>query len=183
MDIQKNIGKNIKKIREQKKITLDSAAKLTGVSRSMLAQIEKGEVNPTISILWKIANGYKVSFTSLVKYDTSSLLIQSEKIIPLMEDNKKYINYPAFPFQEEKQFETYRIEIKEGGFLQAQPHLEGAEEYITVFDGEVEITADSEVFQLKRGDSLRFKADVVHSYKNIGLTTVYLSMIIYYSNK
>lgn len=71
MDIQKNMGKNIKTIREQKKITLDSAAKLTGVSRSMLAQIEKGEVNPTISILWKIANGYKVSFTSLVKYDAS----------------------------------------------------------------------------------------------------------------
>ena len=45
MDIQKNMGKNIKTIREQKKITLDSAAKLTGVSRSMLAQIEKGEVN------------------------------------------------------------------------------------------------------------------------------------------
>lgn len=183
MDIQKNMGKNIKTIREQKKITLDSAAKLTGVSRSMLAQIEKGEVNPTISILWKIANGYKVSFTSLVKYNASPLLIKSEDVIPLIENDEKYINYPAFPFQEDKQFETYRIEIKEGGYLQAQPHLGGAEEYITVFDGKVEITADSEVFQLNRGDSLRFKADVSHSYKNTGLTTAYLSMIIYYSNK
>lgn len=183
MDIQKKIGKNIKAIREQKKITLDSAAKLTGVSRSMLAQIEKGEVNPTISILWKIANGYKVSFTSFVKYDASSLLIKSEEVIPLIEDDEKYINYPTFPFQEDKQFETYRIEIKEGGYLQAQPHLDGAEEYITVFDGEVEIIADSEIFQLKKGDSLRFKADVPHSYKNIGSTTAYLSMIIHYSNK
>ena len=87
MDIQKNMGKNIKTIREQKKITLDSAAKLTGVSRSMLAQIEKGEVNPTISILWKIANGYKVSFTSLVKYDASPLLIKSEDVIPLIEND------------------------------------------------------------------------------------------------
>lgn len=84
----------------------------------MLAQIEKGEVNPTISILWKIANGYKVSFTSLVKYDASPLLIKSEDVIPLIENDEKYINYPAFPFQEDKQFETYRIEIKEGGYLQ-----------------------------------------------------------------
>lgn len=111
------------------------------------------------------------------------LLIKSEDVIPLIENDEKYINYPAFPFQEDKQFETYRIEIKEGGYLQAQPHLGGAEEYITVFDGKVEITADSEVFQLNRGDSLRFKADVSHSYKNTGLTTAYLSMIIYYSNK
>ena len=183
MDIQRNMGRNIKNIREQKKITLDSAAKLTGVSRSMLAQIEKGEVNPTISILWKIANGYKVSFTSLLKSDVSSLLIKSENLIPLIENDEKYINFPAFPFQEDKQFETYRIEIKEGGFLQAQPHLDGAEEYITVFDGDVEIIADSEIFQLKRGDSLRFKADVPHSYKNIGSVTAYLSMLIYYSNK
>lgn len=46
MDIQKNVEKNIKTIREQKKITLDSAAKLTGASRSMLAQIEKGGSKP-----------------------------------------------------------------------------------------------------------------------------------------
>jgi transcriptional regulator with XRE-family HTH domain len=106
MEIQKNVARNIKNIRERKKITLDSAAKLTGVSRSMLAQIEKGEVNPTISILWKIANGYKVSFTSLVNSDTSSLLIRAEDILPLIEDDGRYINRPAFPFQEDKQFET-----------------------------------------------------------------------------
>jgi transcriptional regulator with XRE-family HTH domain len=183
MEIQKNVARNIKNIRERKKITLDSAAKLTGVSRSMLAQIEKGEVNPTISILWKIANGYKVSFTSLVNSDTSSLLIRAEDILPLIEDDGRYINRPAFPFQEDKQFETYHIEIKEGGYLQAQPHLDGAEEFITVFEGNVEIVADTEIFQLKRGDSLRFKADVSHSYRNIGSETVYLSMIIYYSNR
>jgi transcriptional regulator with XRE-family HTH domain len=183
MEIQKDVARNIKNIRERKKITLDSAAKLTGVSRSMLAQIEKGEVNPTISILWKIANGYKVSFTSLVNSDTSSLLIRAEDILPLIEDDGRYINRPAFPFQEDKQFETYHIEIKEGGYLQAQPHLDGAEEFITVFEGNVEIVADTEIFQLKRGDSLRFKADVSHSYRNIGSETVYLSMIIYYSNR
>lgn len=182
MEIQKDVARNIKNIRERKKITLESAAKLTGVSRSMLAQIEKGEANPTISILWKIANGYKVSFTSLVNNDASSLLIKAEEVVPLIEDDGRYINRPAFPFQEDKQFETYHIEIKEHGFLQAQPHLEGAEEFITVFEGEVEIVADTEFFQLKKGDSLRFKADVAHSYKNIGSTTAYLSMIIYYSN-
>ncbi len=182
MEIQKDVARNIKNIRERKKITLESAAKLTGVSRSMLAQIEKGEVNPTISILWKIANGYKVSFTSLLSSGAPSLLIKAEEVVPLIEDGGKYINRPAFPFQEDKQFETYHIEIKEHGFLQAQPHLEGAEEFITVFEGEVEIVADTEFFQLKKGDSLRFKADVAHSYKNIGSTTAYLSMIIYYSN-
>ena len=181
MEIQKDVARNIKNIRESRKITLDTAAKLTGVSRSMLAQIEKGEVNPTISILWKIANGYKVSCTSLLSSGASSQLIRAEDVTPLVEDGGRYINRPAFPFQEDKQFETYHIEIKENGFLQAQPHLPGTEEFITVFEGSVEIAAESGIFLLNRGDSLRFRADMPHSYRNAGSDTVYLSMIIHYS--
>ena len=54
MDVTNVVARNVKSIREHKKLTLDAAAAATGVSRSMLAQIEKGEVNPTISVLWKI---------------------------------------------------------------------------------------------------------------------------------
>ena len=67
MDVNKIIAQNVKKLREKRKLTLDAASEITGVSRSMLAQIEKGDVNPTISVLWKIAGGYKVSFTSLLE--------------------------------------------------------------------------------------------------------------------
>lgn len=91
------------RIREQKKLTLDAAADATGVSRSMLAQIEKGDVNPTISVLWKIANGYKISFTSLVerKNDSVSVIRQSD-FAPQKEDGGRYWNYPIFPFDERR---------------------------------------------------------------------------------
>lgn len=184
MNLQNVIANNMKEIREQKKLTLDAAAKLTGVSRSMLAQIERGDVNPTISVLWKIANGYKVSFTTLIdNREEKPLLIRAATVPSLSEDDGKYKNYPAFPFQEKQLFETYRIQIEQGGFLQAQPHMAGTEEYITVFKGSLEILIDQEVFQLEIGDSIRFKADVLHSYKNIGEDTVLLSMLIYYSEE
>ena len=72
MDVNKIIAQNVKKLREKRKLTLDAASEITSVSRSMLAQIEKGDVNPTISVLWKIAGGYKVSFTSLLEQDLQS---------------------------------------------------------------------------------------------------------------
>lgn len=182
MEIQKLIAENIKELRAYKGLTLEEAAKATGVSRSMLAQIEKGDVNPTISVLWKIANGYKVSFTSLMENRArGSFVIRKKDITPLEENEGKYINYPIFPFQEDKLFETYRIQIKVGGFLNAQPHLTGTEEYITVFSGQVEITAGTDAFLLTVGDSIRFMADVSHSYKNVGNEDVFLSMIIYYN--
>lgn len=182
MDINIAVSYNIKRARESKKLTLDAAAAVTGVSRSMLAQIEKGDVNPTISVLWKIANGYKVSFTSLVeKTPERASVIRLEDVTPIIENDGKYINYPVFNFDEERLFEIYRIVISPMGELEASPHLGGTEEYITVFAGDMEITAGDEIFNLHKGDSVRFKADVQHKYKNTGTIEAQLSMLIYYA--
>ena len=48
------VSENARRLREEKRLTLDEAARLTGVSRSMLAQIERGDGNPTLSSLRKI---------------------------------------------------------------------------------------------------------------------------------
>ena len=120
------VAENAKRLREEKRLTLDEAARLTGVSRSMLAQIEKGDVNPTISMVWKIANGYRVSFTSLVEpVRQRPVLLRAADAPALEEDGGRYRNYPVFPFDEERGFETYRIVIQPGGSLEAQPHLPG----------------------------------------------------------
>lgn len=181
MDINITVSQNIKKVREQKKLTLDMAAAATGVSRSMLAQIEKGDVNPTVTVLWKIANGYKVSFSSLTERPPEETsLIRGDTVSPVLEDEGRYKNFPVFRFDDRRLFETYRIVIDPKGKLCARPHMGGAEEYITVFAGEVEITVENKSFSLGAGDSISFKADVPHSYKNTADTEAQLSMVIYY---
>jgi transcriptional regulator with XRE-family HTH domain len=181
MNIQDNIAGNLKEIRTRKQLTLDEASRLTGVSRSMLSAIEKGDVNPTISVIWKIANGYKVKFSSLMEDKKQTYhIIRAENIQALTEGDGRYINYPEFPFDERTLFETYRIRIDCGGHLEAQPHMAGTEEYITVFSGKVCITAGKESAELAEGDSIHFLADIPHSYRNIGSKTVWLSMILYY---
>jgi transcriptional regulator with XRE-family HTH domain len=182
MDITQAVAQNIRGIRERKKLTLDAAAKVTGVSRSMLAQIEKGDVNPTISVLWKIAGGYKVSFSSLIEAGGEPItLLPLSAVRPLVEDEGRFVNYPLFPFDEQRLFETYRIVMAPEGALTAQPHLAGTEEYITVFEGEVQITVEDRSYALKKGDSIRFKADAPHSYKNTGPAEAQMGMLIYYS--
>ena len=59
------VAYNIKALREKNKLSIDELSKLSGVSKSMLAQIERGDGNPTISTLWKISNGMKVPFDAL----------------------------------------------------------------------------------------------------------------------
>ena len=181
MEVTKVVAANARRLREEKKLTLDAAAAATGVSRSMLAQIERGEVNPTISVLWKMSNGYKVSFTALMERQGDAVaVLRREETPPLSEDGGRYLNYPIFSFDEGTGFETYRIVIRPGGALDAQPHLSGAEEFITVFAGGVEIRVEEEVYALAQGDSIRFRADVPHGYRNSGTAAAELSMLIYY---
>ena len=61
------IGKVLKKIRRERALTLDNTAELTGVSKTMLGQIERGVSVPTISVLWKIAKGLQLSFSTLLQ--------------------------------------------------------------------------------------------------------------------
>ena len=182
MDVNSTVAANLKALREQRKLSLDGMARLTGVSKSMLGQIERGEVNPTISVLWRIANGLKISFSTLLEKPAKELqIVKADSTKPMIEDEGKFINHPSFPFEESTRFETYRIEILPGGHLDAQPHLMGAEEYVTVFAGSLLLRVGETDCSLDAGDSLRFKADVPHSYRNTGTEKTLVAMIIHYS--
>ncbi|TQR21709.1 helix-turn-helix domain-containing protein [Psychrobacillus vulpis] len=175
------IAKNLKALRENKKLSLEKVAELTGVSKTMIGQIERGESTPTITTIWKIANGLKISFTSLINTPQSDTkIVLRSDIQTLSEDNGKYRVYPNFPFEDDKRFEVYSVEIDKGGFLSADPHMEGTEELLTIFEGELTIRVNNNEYTVRSGDSIRFKADRPHTYHNSGETLARISMILYY---
>lgn len=79
------------------------------------------------------------------------------------------------------QIERGAVEIEGGGSLGSGAHQEGTEEFLTVFSGELAVEIKGETYTLRAGDSLRFKADRPHSYRNEGAELVRVSMAIYYS--
>lgn len=174
-------AENLRRLREEKKLSLDNVSKLSGVSKSMLGQIERGEVNPTISTVWKIANGLKVSFTALMSRPEADIeIVDKNDIQPLLEDGGRYRNYPLFPFNDTRRFEMYMLEIDAGGQLKAEAHPQGTQEFITLFTGKIAVEVNGEKYIVMNGSSIRFKADMPHSYYNVGAEQAKLSMIIYY---
>ncbi len=175
------ISMNLRRIREDKKLSLDKVAKMTGVSKSMLGQIERGESNPTITTVWKIANGLKVSFTSLLnQHQSDTVIVTKDDVEPLIADNGRYKLYPFFPYEDGRRFEMYKVEIEKGGYLSAEPHGQETYEFITVFHGEITIRVADEEYTVKQGDSIRFRADKPHAYHNSGEALTRISMVIYY---
>ena len=179
MNITNVVAQNIRLVREKKGLTLDEASAVTGVSRSMLSQIEKGTVNPTVTVLWKIAEGYRVPFTSLFHQATPEVaLIRATDTVATSDCEGKFKNYSIFPYTEQSGFETHFVAIEPNGVHETAPHASGTEEYITVASGILEITVGESTFVLRDRDSIHFKADVPHLYRNAGNTdlTYYLIM-------
>lgn len=175
------VAENLRKYRKAYKLSLDKASDITGVSKTMLGQIERGDSNPTITTIWKIANGLKVSFTSLLKEPTKNVkAISKEDLLEMTMNDGKYRVYPYFPFENDREFEIYMVEIEPGGILEAVPHHEGSEEYITVFDGQLELSVSGQIYLLKKDNSIKFKADCNHVYYNPSNELTRLNMTIFY---
>lgn len=176
------VAANLKALREERNLSLDALAGLTGVSKSMLGMIERGAANPTVSTLWKIANGMKVPFTRFMARPESGMEIRDIRDIqPLFPgDGEGYRNYPLFPLDESRAFEIYYIEIDAGGSLRAEPHPPGTQEIVTVFSGELELTVDEKTGRLSPGMSMRFFADIKHAYRNPEAEMCRLAMVIAY---
>ncbi len=68
VDPTPRIGQEIRRVRTEQGLTLEEAAQRSNVSKAMLGQIERGESNPTISILWKISSGLRVSLSTLLSF-------------------------------------------------------------------------------------------------------------------
>ena len=64
--IDRKISENLKRIRKSRNLSLDALSARTGVSKSMLGQIERCESNPTVATMEKIAEGLRISFDELL---------------------------------------------------------------------------------------------------------------------
>ncbi|PKO19069.1 MAG: DNA-binding protein [Chloroflexi bacterium HGW-Chloroflexi-10] len=180
-DLNLLVARNLKRIRDEKKLSLDKLSELTGVSKSMLGQIERGDSSPTIATMWKISNGLKISFSNLIEIQQTDIqMVQRAEIQPLLADESRYRVYPFFPIESDRRFEVYVIEIEPGGSLNAEPHPDGTQEFVTVFQGELIMLVDEQEFLIKEGDGIRFRADRPHGYRNNGATCLKISMTILY---
>ena len=181
--LQRLIGKNLFDIRKSRGLSLDKTAELTGVSKAMLGQIERGKTNPTVTTLWKIANGLNVSFSAFMKEEKTQITqVKKEQLQALTDDQGNYLVYPLFPYHPEKKFEIYSVEIQPGGSHFSDVHTKNSEEFILISEGELTIEIQSQEFTLNKGEALSFQAHQEHIYKNLSKQKTSFFVIIYYQD-
>lgn len=171
---KQRIARRLKALREERNLSLDATARLTGVSKAMLGQIERQESCPTISKLWQIATGLDVSFSSFFSpepfayhehgsfSDTSGMKIRT-----------------LFPFREDTHIEVLDVSLSDYHEQRSVPHAVGVIEHVVVVEGELELFFDGSWHFLKSGGTLRFHADQEHTYKGLSPTVRFQNIIWY----
>lgn len=177
------IGANLSAIRRSRGLSLDKVAELSGVSKAMIGQIERAESNPTVTTLWKIASGLKVSFSELITAQRPKVeLIRECDISPMIDNTDGMTVFPFFPFEQDRRFEIFVIDLAPGAHHSSEPHEPGSEEYLLLISGTLELTLADETHCLQAGDAIRYQADRPHIYRNPSEKPARFQNIIYYGS-
>ena len=122
MELNRAVAENIKRIRKSKKLSMERLAAESGVSRSMLGQIERGEANPSVGILGKLAAALKVPAEVLLENDDFQSLMHYKECEtkPIRMDAGKVVVRPNFPYDD-----VTRLESCLGARLRVPPDGDG----------------------------------------------------------
>lgn len=165
--IDKNISQNLKRIRKSRNMSLDMLSEHTGVSKSMLGQIERGESNPTVSTIAKIVEGLRLSFEDLLYKEESALqLVKNEECETFKEKEASYVVKTILPFDRKRRFELYEAVIEGECFYDSPAHGSDIWEYITVLEGVLFIETEEDALVIEKGNTARFLANRNHTYYN-----------------
>ena len=179
--IHEIVAQNLANYRGNQGLSLDKVSKLTGVSKTMLSQIEKADSNPTITILWKIASGLRIPLSALTSENEEKVnCIDRADLQAIDTENDRVKIYPYFPFDEKKGFEMFMMEFDGQSEIFSEGHHQQSEEYILVNEGELKLLIDGEWHVVKKHQAIRFKSDRPHTYKNTIEEKISLTVIVYY---
>jgi len=170
-DLPKRVGRAVKARREELKLTLRALASQSGVSSSMISDIERGEKSPTISTLATLAAALATSISALVEKPgpaTRRIQVvrgsQRHSRIDRTTGARRQSFGPAIAGSK-VEFMLYAVppHTTAGPF---PPHASGTIEHIHVAAGAVRVAVGDDAVSLKAGDSCSCFADATHLFDN-----------------
>jgi transcriptional regulator with XRE-family HTH domain len=176
------LGNRLSSLRKRKKMTLDDLSAKSGVSKSILSQIERDLSNPTVTTISRIAEalGEKLSdFFSKIEVGEESS-IESSKETPSITSKDGLCELNILGAGETVNWlQWYILEMKPKGILDSGSHGPKTFENLTVIEGQIEVSCGESKEKLSKGDTFRFQSNRDHTLKNISKQKAKVLMVNY----
>lgn len=182
------IGHKIMELRQKRGYTQQDLATKTGLTKSLISEIEQGEVSPPIATLIKLARALKIGMASLFEEARESLRISLTRAGERMvmkrrphhqEGEVDYIYESLEPNKPEKHMEPFFVEFKPMDTSDMVFVSHGGEEFVYVLEGTLEFRSDDRVEVLNPGDTIYFESEINHSFR--GLDTSAKAVVVVWS--
>jgi len=168
LKIDRFLGLQIRKKREQMGVTLTKAAKEMNISPSLLSQIERGLVSPSISTLRTIAD-YLGTYIGVLLGERISK--ENAVIVRKGNENHSIIWGKGVKFHIlspgnsnlEFMYDEYEVNSSTGDKL----YRHEGEECAFVLEGKLGINLNGNKFILNKGDFIWFQSTIPHQIKNL----------------
>jgi transcriptional regulator with XRE-family HTH domain len=162
------LGRRVKQERLRRGLTLEELAAASGVSRSMLSEVERNTRMPTVAVLDRIATGLGTSIARLLRDErpaqTTVLRHAEQDVARDPAGWERRVLSPVLPGVEfELMRTTIEAHVDAGTF---QPHGAGSREYVAVESGTLRLTLDGDPIDLHGGDSAFYAGDRHHGFAN-----------------
>ena len=181
--INRHLGGRVKHLRGSRGWSLESLATASGVSRSMLSQIEREAANPTLAVTLRIARAFGLALGELLEMpgaaSTVTVIRADDNAYHYRSDKDCRIRTLS-PLNLEKDVEFYEVRLQPGGALRSSPHFEGTREFLTLQKGRLRIESGNDSEEVNPGDSASYRADVPHALVNTGKTEAVVFLIVIY---
>jgi transcriptional regulator with XRE-family HTH domain len=164
------LGRRIRARRRARGLALEQVAELSGVSRSMVSDVERGGKTPTVLVLDRLATALGTSIARLLDEPAG------DGPVVLRNDRQRVVRDPAgwerrilSPVLPGVEFEFMRTVLGPGVDAgEFSPHQPGSREYVAVESGRLTLTIDGRPSTLDAGDSVYFPGDCRHAFANDG---------------
>lgn len=172
-EIARRLAARLREARRGRGLSLEALAEISGVSRSMLSAIERGESSPTVASLWNLTQALKTDFSGLLDEPAEGggaiLEVVRAGQAPVILSRGigcriKILSPPG----DVGAAEVYDIAFQPGGALESEPHRPGAVEHLTVLEGAIQVEAAGASESAEAGDTLRYRVDGPHAIRAAG---------------
>ncbi len=165
------LGEIVRKARKLHRLTLEQVSERSGVSKSMLSQVERGTVNPTFAVVWNLMQALGLDMADLteaVPTDGAPVIEHSHAYsTPTRKSRDGLVTLQMLsPYRTVLPVEWYELRLLPGGELTSDPHAPGTYEHLTCLDGSVAVEVAERRVEAQTGDTLRYQADRAHRIVN-----------------
>lgn len=166
-NLNQRIAERVRELRARQALSLDALAAKSGVSRSMISLIERGESSPTAVVLEKLAGGLGITLASLfdapaaATQTSSGPVARREDQLLWQDPASGYVRRNVSPPGVPQPMQIVEVHFPPGGRVGFEASVREVRVYqqIWVLEGAIEITLGEECHRLREGDCLAMQLD------------------------